>query len=76
MNVIFWALDLGAPSAVEVVETSRHDDGDVPGLEHHPLRVGRRAASHPPLKIYWYDGGKQPSAQGSISRGPAAGRRA
>ncbi len=22
MNVIFWALDLGAPSAVEVVETS------------------------------------------------------
>ena len=59
MNVIFWALDLGAPSAVEVVATSgmrreMYPDWSVIRFDY----AGRGV--HPPLKIFWYDGGKQP----------------
>jgi predicted dehydrogenase len=59
MNVIFLALDLGAPSAVEVVETSgmkreMYPDCSVLRFEY----AGR--GEHPPLKIFWYDGGKRP----------------
>ena len=49
MNVIFMALDLGAPSAVEVVETSGMRREMYPGLEHDPLRLGaarRASAAH------------------------------
>lgn len=70
MNVVFWALDLGAPSAVEVVETSgirreMYPDSSV-------LRFDYAArGTHPPLKIFWYDGGKRPpdeitSPQGGV----------
>jgi len=59
LNVVFWALDLGAPSSVEVVETS--------GLtkEMYPtwsvIRFDWPARGlHPPLTIYWYDGGAKP----------------
>ncbi len=37
MNVIFMALDLGAPSAIEVDPDHRPEEGDVPGFVHHPL---------------------------------------
>ena len=68
MNVIFWALDLGAPSAVEVVATSgmrreMYPDWSVIRFDY----AGRGV--HPPLKIFWYDGGKQPPEAVSGGKG-------
>ena len=57
MNVIFWALDLGAPSAVEVVETSGMRKEMYPEWSIVRWEWPQRGV-HPPLKIYWYDGGK------------------
>ncbi len=57
MNVIFWALDLGAPSAVEVVETSGMQKEMYPEWSIIRWEWPQRGV-HPPLKIYWYDGGK------------------
>jgi len=59
MNVIFWALDLGAPSAVEVVETSGMKREQYPDWSIIRFDYARRGV-HPPLSIYWYDGGKRP----------------
>jgi predicted dehydrogenase len=57
MNVIFLSLGLGAPSAVEVVDTSGMKKEMFP--EWTILRFDWAAhGSHPPLSIYWYDGGK------------------
>jgi hypothetical protein len=57
MNVIFLTLDLGAPSAIEVLHTS--------GLkrEMYPdscvIRFDWPARGvHPPLSVYWYDGNR------------------
>ena len=60
MNVIFLALDLGAPSAVEVIETSGMKNGMYPDWTIMRFDYAARGI-HPPLKIYWYDGGKRPS---------------
>jgi hypothetical protein len=57
MNVIFLALDLGAPSAVEVVETSGMRREMYPEWSIVRWEWARRGI-HPPLRIYWYDGGK------------------
>jgi predicted dehydrogenase len=59
LNVVFWALDLGAPSAVEVVETSgltrtMHPEWSIIRFDFPPR------GAHPALKLYWYDGGKIP----------------
>ena len=58
MNVIFMALDLGAPSAVEVVETSGMRPEMYPEWSIVRWEWPQRGV-HPPLKIYWYDGGKR-----------------
>lgn len=61
MNVLFWALDLGAPAAVEVVETSGMRREMYP--DWSVLRFDWAARGvHPPLKVYWYDGGQRPPA--------------
>lgn len=57
MNVIFMALDLGAPSAVEVVETSGMRKDMYPDWSIIRFDYAARGV-HPPLSIYWYDGGK------------------
>ena len=62
MNVIFWALDLGAPSAVEVVETSGMKREMYPDWSVIRFDYAGRGV-HPPLKIFWYDGGKRPSEE-------------
>lgn len=54
MNVIFMALDLGAPSAVEVVETSGMRREMYPDRTHIRFDWGQRG-THPPLSIHWYD---------------------
>lgn len=59
MNVIFMALDLGAPSAVEVVETSGMRREMYPEWSIVRWEWPQRGV-HPPLRIYWYDGGKTP----------------
>jgi hypothetical protein len=59
MNVVFLALDLGAPSAVEVVETSGIRRDMYPEWSIIRWEWAGRGV-HPPLKLYWYDGGKLP----------------
>lgn len=60
MNVIFMALDLGAPSAVEVVETSGMKPEMYPDWSVIRFDFAARGV-HPPLKIFWYDGLKRPA---------------
>ncbi len=55
MNVIFLALDLGAPSAVEIIETSGMKPEMYPDWTHLRFDYPRRG-THPPLSIHWYDG--------------------
>lgn len=62
MNVIFWALDLGAPSAIEVVETSGMRSEMYPDWSVIRFDYAARGV-HPPLKIFWYDGGKRPGEE-------------
>jgi predicted dehydrogenase len=57
MNVIFMALDLGAPSAVEVVATSGMKTEMFPDWSIIRFDYAARGV-HPPLSIYWYDGSK------------------
>lgn len=59
MNVAFWALELGPPESVEVVDTSGMKDEMFPTWSivryDFPARGGK-----PALKMYWYDGDKKP----------------
>jgi hypothetical protein len=57
MNVIFLALDLGAPSAVEVVSTSGMKNEMFPDWSIIRFDWPARGV-HPPLSIYWYDGSR------------------
>ena len=59
LNVVFWALDLGAPSAVEVVECSGMTRDMYPEWSVIRFDFPSRGV-HPPLKLFWYDGGKMP----------------
>jgi hypothetical protein len=59
MNVIFMALDLGPPSAVEVIESSGMKKEMYPEWSIVRWEWPQRGI-HPPFKIYWYDGGKFP----------------
>jgi hypothetical protein len=67
MNVIFMALDLGPPSAVEVIRTSGMKKEMYPEWTVMRYSWPQRGV-HPPLDIYWYDGGQQPPE--SISKRP------
>jgi hypothetical protein len=55
MNVIFLSLDLGAPSAVEVVDTSGMRKEMYPDWTIMRFDWAARGV-HPPLSLYWYDG--------------------
>ncbi len=72
LNVVFWALDLGAPSSVEVIETSGLTPDMYPQWSvirfDYPVR-----GSHPPFTIYWYDGGKKPPPEICGEKDPRAG---
>ena len=57
MNVIFMALELGAPSAIEVVETSGMKKEMYPEWSIVRFDFAPRG-SHPKMSIYWYDGNK------------------
>jgi predicted dehydrogenase len=68
MNVVFMALDLGAPSAVEVVETSGMRREMYPEWSVIRWEWPQRGV-HPPFRIYWYDGGKLPPESIADGRG-------
>jgi predicted dehydrogenase len=68
MNVIFMALDLGPPSAVEVVRASGMKKEMYPEWTVMRYSCPQRGI-HPPLSIYWYDGGQQPPE--SIAKQPS-----
>jgi predicted dehydrogenase len=55
MNVIFLSLDLGAPSLVEVVDTSGMKKDMYPDWTILKFQWAARGP-HPPLSVYWYDG--------------------
>jgi len=55
MNVIFLSLDLGAPSVVEVVDTSGMKKEMFPDWTILRLQWPARGV-HPPLSVYWRDG--------------------
>ena len=61
MNVIFWALKLGAPSSVEAtcagMKAESFPDWSVVTY-HFPAEGDRKA-----MDIVWYDGGKKPSKE-------------
>jgi len=57
----YWGLELDAPESVEIVDTSGPVTEMFPAWSvlcfHFPAKENR-----PAVKIYWYDGGKTPSA--------------
>ncbi len=55
MNVIFLALELGAPSVVEVVETSGMKKEMYPTWSTVRFDFAARG-THPKMSIHWYDG--------------------
>jgi hypothetical protein len=55
MNVIFLALELGAPVSAEVLATSGMKTEMFPDWTTVRLNFLARG-SHPPVSIYWYDG--------------------
>jgi predicted dehydrogenase len=61
MNVVFWALELGAPTRVEA-ESSGMMPEAFPSwsIIHFDFPAGKH---HDPLRMTWYDGGKKPSAE-------------
>ena len=68
MNVVFLALDLGAPAAVEVMNTSGMRREMYPEWTIVRFEWPQRGV-HPPLRIYWYDGAKRPPADIGGGRG-------
>src|SRR5262249_46954572 len=56
MNVIFLSLNLGAPSSIEVVDTSGMKKEMYPDWSILRFQWAARG-KHPPLTVYWYDGG-------------------
>jgi predicted dehydrogenase len=63
-----WALDLGAPLAVEAFPAGNMDADIAPHGEIIYYEFGPRGHK-PPVKITWYDGGLQPPWPPEIGRG-------
>lgn len=72
MNVVFLTLDLGAPSAVEVIDTSGMKKEMYPDWSIIRFEYAARGV-HPPLNIYWYDGNKRPLSDIAPPRPPTVG---
>lgn len=84
MNAPMWALHLGAPLSVEVVETDVVKQESFPNWSvlrwEFPQRVAMNAGGLPlvpsdrvgrilpPVKLFWYDGGKRPPLPPEMER--------
>ena len=67
MNAPMWALKLGAPDAVEVVETAEVKKESFPLWSVIRWDFPARGAL-PPVKMFWYDGGKLPPLPPEMER--------
>ena len=69
---VYWGLELDAPASVEVVDASGPVTEMFPAWSilrfDFPAKGGR-----PAVKVYWYDGGKKPSADLVKVKDPPAG---
>jgi predicted dehydrogenase len=84
MNVIFMALELGAPTSAEVISTSGMRAEMFPDWTSLRLNFPARKG-HPPVSIFWYDGAQSlpkelqvrrdltPTASGAPLRGGQGG---
>lgn len=61
MNVVFWALELGAPTSVEA-ECSERKAETFPEWSIVRFEFPARG-NRPPVKLTWYDGGRRPPAE-------------
>jgi predicted dehydrogenase len=59
--MVFAALDLGLPSAAEILDTSELKSETFPAWSRLRLDFAARG-ERGPIALYWYDGGKKPSA--------------
>jgi hypothetical protein len=69
MNVIFMSLELGAPTAVEVVATSGMKKEMFP--DWTTIRFDFNRKGKPPVSIYWYDGAQPLPTELQARRDPA-----
>ena len=67
MNAPMWALKLGAPDSVEVVETAEVKTESFPLWSVLRWDFPARGAL-PPVKLFWYDGGKRPPLPPEMDR--------
>ncbi len=67
MDAAFYALDLGAPTAV-TAETSPFNDETFPDWSIVTYEFPKRG-SMPPVKLVWYDGGKVPERPKELEAG-------
>lgn len=61
MNLPFMALELRDPLAIQA-QTSGHNRDSFPAWSIVTYEFGQRG-TRPPVKVYWYDGGKLPSQE-------------
>ncbi|HBO44400.1 MAG TPA: hypothetical protein DD670_10800 [Planctomycetaceae bacterium] len=60
MNVVFWALNLGAPTRVEATSSDMMSEAfPRSSTIHFDFPAGE---FHKPLRLTWYDGGRRPPA--------------
>jgi predicted dehydrogenase len=59
MDPAMWALELGAPTSVEMVSEESNTAQSGPLREVLKFEFPARG-EHPPLTLYWYDGGNKP----------------
>ena len=70
----FWGLKLGMPTTIETISTP-FNGVVLPDRDDDLLRVRRRAAAMPAVKMTWYDGGFMPPQAGGNRRREAERRR-
>lgn len=70
MNVIFMALELGAPSSVEVLASSGMKAEMFPDWSTIRINFAARKG-RPPLSIFWYDGAQSLPVELQARRDPA-----
>lgn len=61
LDAPFWALDLGAPTRVSVVNLEPIAQGFCPRSSHIKFEFPARGP-RPPVTLHWYDGGQKPPA--------------
>jgi predicted dehydrogenase len=68
LDAPFWALKLGYPEGVEVVEVTGHKNTVyTPDTAHIIYHFPKRGAL-PPVKLHWYEGGPRPKALDGIKK--------